>query len=309
MKKIFYYLIALTMVICFAAVPAFAVEADTIETVDEVVDEVVDTESESGSELTSESETDIVTEGETKDIAAIIGSAESRIDAIVKLANTMGITLEDAEALLDKMVSLGDEHFADNGFWLNIRDSIEKNPDTWTIAILAVLMLLALVIFLIRGLIKNTTAQATTRANIKDIKETEEVTAKRLTEHGAKLTGIENEHAEIKLQIDEINARCEVTQRIVDEGLKKIEDILIMAIAMTDKVDVIKENSDSALRVNVEQALETVELLNIAMGRKLPSVSESTRKVWRDNAVSKIKAFVGEDQTQGAATGEGDTEA
>lgn len=241
-------------------------------------------------------ETEAESETETTDIVAILGDADSRLDAIVKLAGTMGITLEEAEALLDKMVALGDEHFGEHDFWLNIRESIEKNPDTWTIAILTVLMLLALVIFLIRGLIKNTTAQATNKMNIEDIKRTEAVNAQRLTEQSVKLSGIENEHADIKAEIAEINARCELTQKATDIALSKVEDILTKAVDMLDKVEVIERNSANALKVNVEQALETVELLNIAMGRKLPTVSEATRKVWRDNAVSKIKAFVSEEQ-------------
>jgi hypothetical protein len=87
-----------------------------------------------------------------------------------------------------------------------------------------------------------------------------------------------------------------LTQKATDIALSKVEDILTKAVDMLDKVEVIERNSANALKVNVEQALETVELLNIAMGRKLPTVSETTRKVWRDNAVSKIKAFASEEQ-------------
>lgn len=306
MKKIFYYIIAVVTVMCLAIVPAFATDAETeaitegevVETATEAIGAVTETEqfSEIDTETETETEADTESETETTDIVEIIGSSESRLDAIVKLAGTMGITLDEAEALLDKMVALGDEHFGEHDFWLNIRESIENNPDTWTIAILTVLMLLALVIFLIRGLIKNTTAQATNKMNIEDIKRTEAVNAQRLTEQSVKLSGIENEHADIKAEIAEINARCELTQKATDIALSKVEDILTKAVDMLDKVEVIERNSANALKVNVEQALETVELLNIAMGRKLPTVSEATRKVWRDNAVSKIKAFVSEEQ-------------
>lgn len=302
MKKIFYYMIALVMVISLAVVPAVATEAETesdvVETATEAIGAVTETEQISEIDTMTETETEADTESETEtpDIVAIIGSSESRLDAIVKLAGTLGITLDEAEALLDKMVAIGDEHFGEHDFWLNIRESIERNPDTWTIAILTVLMLLALVIFLIRGLIKNTLAQATNKMNIEDIKKTEAVNSQRLTEQSAKLSGIENEHADIKAEIAEINAKCEMTQETTDIALSKVEDILEKAIDMLDKVEVIERNSANALKVNVEQALETVELLNIAMGRKLPTVSETTRKVWRDNAVSKIKAFASEEQ-------------
>jgi hypothetical protein len=306
MKKIICYIIAVVTVMCLAIVPAVATEAETeaiiegevVETATEAIGAVTETEqvSEIDTETETETEADTESETETTDIVAILGDADSRLDAIVKLAGTMGITLEEAEALLDKIVSIGDEHFGEHDFWLNIRESIENNPDTWTIAILTVLMLLALVIFLIRGLIKNTTAQAKNKINIEDIKKTEAVNSQRLTEQSAKLSGIENEHADIKAEIAEINAKCELTRKATDIALSKVEDILTKAVDMLDKVEVIERNSANALKVNVEQALETVELLNIAMGRKLPTVSEATRKVWRDNAVSKIKAFAGEEQ-------------
>lgn len=306
MKKIFYYIIAVVTVMCLAIVPAFATDAETeaitegevVETATEAIGAVTETEqvSEIDTETETETEADTESETETTDIVAILGDADSRLDAIVKLAGTMGITLEEAEALLDKMVALGDEHFGEHDFWLNIRESIENNPDTWTIAILTVLMLLALVIFLIRGLIKNTREQSKNRINIEDIKKTEAVNSHRLTEQSAKLTGIENEHAEIKVEIAEINAKCDLTQKATDIALSKVGDILTKVVDMLDKVEVIEKNSANALKVNVEQALETVELLNIAMGRKLPTVSETTRKVWRDNAVSKIKAFASEEQ-------------
>jgi hypothetical protein len=306
MKKIFYYIIAVVTVMCLAIVPAVATEAETeaitegevVETATEAIGAVTETEQVSEIDTKTETETEADTESETEttDIVAILGDADSRLDAIVKLAGTMGITLEEAEALLDKMVALGDEHFGEHDFWLNIRESIENNPDTWTIAILTVLMLLALVIFLIRGLIKNTREQSKNRINIEDIKKTEAVNSQRLTEQSVKLSGIENEHADIKAEIAEINAKCELTQKATDIALSKVDDILTKAVDMFDKVEVIERNSANALKVNVEQALETVELLNIAMGRKLPTVSETTRKVWRDNAVSKIKAFASEEQ-------------
>lgn len=306
MKKIFYYIIAVVTVMCLAIVPAVATEAETeaitegevVETATEAIGAVTETEqvSEIDTETDTETEADTESETETTDIVAILGDADSRLDAIVKLAGSMGITLEEAEALLDKMVAIGDEHFGEHDFWLNIRESIENNPDTWTIAILTVLMFLALVIFLIRGLIKNTREQSKNRINIEDIKKTEAVNSQRLTEQSAKLTGIENEHAEIKVEIAEINAKCDLTQKATNIALSKVEDILTKAVDMLDKVEVIEKNSANALKVNVEQALETVELLNIAMGRKLPTVSETTRKVWRDNAVSKIKAFASEEQ-------------
>jgi hypothetical protein len=228
----------------------------------------------------------------------IIGDAESRLDAIVKIAGAMGITLDEAEALLDKMVALGDEHLSDSDIWNDVKADILEHPDRWIIVALVVLMLIALVTFIIRGLIKNTTAQAATRANIIDIKENEAKISEKVNAATKKLSSIEGEHVEIKAEMCEIRELAEQMQRVVDASKDETARIHEMAITMLSAVERIKTDSASALKVNEEQALQTVQLLNIAMGRKLPTVSQSTRKVWYEDAVSKIKEAANDNGTE-----------
>ncbi len=270
-----------------AATESAGEAATAVETVDAA------TEAADETEVESETATDMSTETETKDIAAIIGNADSRLDAIVGIAGAMGITLEEAEQLLDKMVALGDEHLGENDIWMDIKASILKNPETWTIVVLVVLMLIALAIFLIRGQIKNTSAQAATKANIIDIKKNEAEMRAKMNAATAKLDEIGHEHEGIKLQMDEIYKMAEDMLKIVEEARETEEKICEMAALMLSAVDLLKANSETSLNVNREQALQTVQLLNIAMGRQLPRVSESTRKVWYDDAVAKIKEKAG----------------
>lgn len=232
-------------------------------------------------------------ESETEDIAAIIGGADNRLEAIVGLAGAMGITLEEAEAILDKMVALGDEHLGETDIWVAIKASILNNPETWTIVVLIVLMLIALAIFLIRGQIKNTSAQATTKANIIDIKKNEAEIAGKVNEANTKLAELEREHGDIKLEMDEIYEVAKAMLQIVEESKAEADKIYELAVLMLSNVDMLKANSEASLNTNKEQALQTVQLLNIAMGRQLPKVSESTRKVWYDDAVAKIKEKAG----------------
>lgn len=291
MKKVFYSIIALILVTCFAAVPVFATEGEQVDVV-ETVDEAV-TENDTVVDETVDEVVDTETEGETVNIAEIIGSAESRLDAIVKIAGAMGVTLEDAEALLDKMVSLGDQHLGESDVWSNIKTSIEENPEEWTIVALVALILAALMIFIIRGLIKNTSAQAKTKANIMDIKENEQKISAEVKGATLKLAEIDRDHADIKLEMSEIRDMAVEMRAAVDEIQKAGISISEMAISMLAEVDMLKSNSESALNVNVEQALRTVELLNIALGRQLPTVSESTRRVWYEDSVAKIKSAAG----------------
>ena len=270
-----------------AATESAGEAATAVETVDAA------TEAADETEVETETATDMSTESETKDIAAIIGNAYSRLDAIVGIAGAMGITLEEAEAILDKMVALGDEHLGDTDIWVEIKASILENPETWTIVVLIVLMLIALAIFLIRGQIKNTSAQATTKANIIDIKKNEAEITGKVNAANTKLAEIEREHGDIKLEMDEIYEVAKAMFKIVEESKAEADKICEMAALMLSAVDLLKANSEASLNVNREQALQTVQLLNIAMGRQMPRVSETTRKVWYEDSVAKIKEKAG----------------
>ena len=276
---------------------------EPVETAAEDAETASEQATEGGTPGTSSS-TGIEGEIESEDIAEIIGSADSRIEAIVGLAGAMGITLEEAEAILDKMVALGDEHLGESDIWLDIKASILEHPETWTVVVLVVLMLVALAIFLIRGQIKNTSAQAATKANIIDIKKNEAEITGKVNAANLKLVGIEKEHEDIKLEMDAIHAMAEAMLKIVEDSKAEADKIYEMAVLMLSNGDSLKANSESALNVNKAQALQTVQLLNIAMGRQLPRVSETTRKVWYDDAVARIKSAAGadgEDKTEASS--------
>lgn len=320
MKKIFYIFVVIAVCMAFI-LPAAAIESDGgavvpeeslpgAESADEAVSAVETSEAvpetseqDEGSETVgegaestgdeSEQLTAEIGEVETEDLAAIIGNAESRLEAIVGIAEAMGITLDEAETLLNKIITLGDEHFGESDLWTGIKASILGNPEAWTIVALVVLMFVALAVFLIRGLIKNTTAQATTKANIIDIKKNEAEMLSKMGAASTKLSEIEHEHSDIKLEMDEIRGMAEDMLKIVEESKAEADKIFEMAALMLAAVDSLKANSESSLNVNKEQALQTVQLLNIAMGRQLPRVSESVRKVWYDDAVARIKDAAG----------------
>lgn len=305
MKKTLIFIITIILVMSCAAVGVCAEESSEIEateTIEQTVEvatdvaesasdtitETVETITET-SEETAEGSTDASTEAETEDIAAIIGGADNKLEAIVGLAGAMGITLEEAEAILNKMVALGDEHLAESDIWMEIKASILNNPETWTIVVLVALMLVALAVFLIRGQIKNTSAQAATKANIIDIKKNEAEMRTAMSSATTKLNAIGREHESIKFQMDEIYQMAEDMLKNVEESKATEEKICEMAALMLSAVDLLKANSETSLNVNREQALQTVQLLNIAMGRQMPRVSETTRKVWYEDAVAKIK--------------------
>jgi hypothetical protein len=305
MKKIFIFLI--TLVVCMAAIlPTGATE--TYMGTDESTEILMGTESEiSGvieTETAAETESAVteITETETEDVAGLISGAGSRLEAIVAIAGAMGITLDEAEQVLDKMIAIGDEHFAENDRWGSIRADMLEHPETWIIVILVILMFLALITFLIRSLIKQTGTQASIKANVADIKKNEEaigklgeVLIKHVTEVLARIDTIEIENSELR---DALALQSELI-------INAVSDVLSAVNGGVEQISNIERNSETSVKVNEEQALHTIQLLNIAMGRQLPNVSGATRKLWYEDAVNKIKAAAGKTEAKNDGRNEG----
>lgn len=343
MKKIFYYIIAVVMIVYLAIVPAVAADEggesfDGGDVVTEVYETVYETVGETAGETGGASPSPTETEGEettphqsaeqitsdaasatesvfspegegyesevesggdieeaSEDIAAIIEGADSKLDAIFAIASAMGITPEEAEVFLDKMVSLGDEHFGESDLWADVKASIAEDPEAWTVAALVVLMLMVLVIFIIRGLIKNTIAQSATKANITDIKTVLGInkdTGKSETLDGLKadILGIKKNTERLEAENAELKADLELQSAAIIQAVGEVLD----AVRSEDaKLDVIEGETAASVKINGEQALQIVQLLNIAMGRQMPRMSETTRKAWYDESVTKIKEAAG----------------
>lgn len=306
MKKIFYYIIAVVMIVCLAIVPAVATGTEgenpssvtdvTASPEGEALTETGEAVTETGGASPSPTETEITeSETESEDIAAIIEGADSKLDAIFAIASAMGITPEEAEAFLDKMVSLGDEHFGESDLWADVKASIAEDPEAWTVAALVVLMLMVLVIFIIRGLIKNTIAQSATKANITDIKTVLGInkdTGKSETLDGLKadILGLKKNTERLEAENAELKADLELQSAAIIQSVGEVLD----AVRSEDaKLDVIEGETAASVKINGEQALQIVQLLNIAMGRQMPRMSETTRKAWYDESVTKIKEAAG----------------
>lgn len=305
MKKIFIFIAI--MALCMAAIlPAGATE--TYIGADESTEVLMGTESEISGVIETETAAETesagteITETETEDVAGLISGAGSRLEAIVAIAGAMGITLDEAEQVLDKMIAIGDEHFAENDLWGSIRADMLEHPETWIIVILVILMFLALITFLIRSLIKQTGTQASIKANVADIKKNEEAIGKlgeslikHVTEVLARIDTIEVENSELR---DALVLQSELI-------INAVSDVLSAVNGGVEQISNIERNSETSVKVNEEQALHTIQLLNIAMGRQLPNVSGATRKLWYEDAVNKIKAAAGTTEAKNDGRNEG----
>lgn len=129
MKKIIYVITTLVLLLCIL-VPVSAtesiIEADAVET-----EAVIET----GAGTTLDSEA----------VSEIVGALEGdRGAAIIRLAERLGISLDEAEDIINAVLEVGDEELGDNKYWIAFRTDVQEDMQYWATAI--VLIFAALVI-------------------------------------------------------------------------------------------------------------------------------------------------------------------
>ena len=220
----------------------------------------------------------------------VISNSQSKTEAIINIADIFGISVSDAEALVNTLVAFGDEHFEESDTWMVIRNNIIEHPDLWTVIAIVALGFIALVAFLIRCIIRNALTQTNTKLKLKDIDEHEQAV-------DGKLELVDTDNKEIISLLGGIKELLEgesAELKRENEDLKALLELIREAIASeSEAVDSLKANSETSLKVTEESSLQILQLLNIAMNRKVPTVSEGARKVWYEDAVAKVKAKAG----------------
>lgn len=287
MKRIFIAAMAVMMVLCLFIVGAGAIESE-IGAVGSIASESA---AESEIEASETAAADVITEVETADVDEIVSSLiagnESKAQAVIKLAGLIGITVEDAEALIDKFIAFGDQHFEESDLWEAFKADVNEHPDKWIIIAICALGFLALIVILIRNSIKNTLTQTNTKIRIGAVEDN--------------VAGVEKQVGEQKQQLIEIKAEA-------DELRAMLVSVIDMLTTETAAVDSLKANSETSLQVTEESALQILQLLNIAMDRKVPIASEKARKLWYEDAVAKVKAKAGIGEQAGDTAGGGSDE-
>lgn len=219
---------------------------------------------------------------ESQAVEGLINGSGSKIDTVMAFAELFGISTEEAEAIVNNIIVFGDEHFEESDLWTALRADILSNPDKWIIIVVIASAFIALIAFIIRCLIKNVLVQTNTKLKLKDIDEHEAATSGKLDEIKILLGEIKEKEAEL----DEIKGENEELKGLLQNVKTLIE-------GESAAVDSLKANSETSLKVTEETALQIVQLLNIAMDRKVPIASAGARKLWYEDSVQKIKEKAG----------------
>lgn len=253
MKKIF---LIFAIVAVLFTVPVFATETT----------EVIETEVESVPQI------------DISEVSDIIKESKTITDAIIKVANRCGITIEDAQDLVEDVMALGDKYLGETDMWVIIKNDAAANPGKYIVIALCFLMFVALIGFMLRWIVANIGQLRTLKLYLASLKKSVDGDD---SEEGKafSLRGL------ITAKNDEIKALEEKDSAIESEVIKLREQ----AERLTQSAEEVLNNSKSALNITQETAIQIAQLLCIAMEKgKMPVLSSEARRIWFENTQANI---------------------
>lgn len=305
--------ITISIILLFVvALPVFAAEGDGAPTDATEFSAEVDTEAyetEGGTESKPDAETVTHTEKETEVIGTIgeaessalspdgmvgimgvINDADSKEDAIIKLCEIYGFTVEEAEGYIAAFIAFGDEHFSDNSWWGAVRADIQNNIRTWSVILVvlfAVLVSLVALIINIANKRKQKFQAMQMESFCSDMQEKYSSDRRQLTELESFV------YENLKRNTDEVNAFRAMVKEFCDALTEKNDQMLSLKKDITRS----REVAESTQKLNETSALYNLQVLYFMMGRsKLPIGDATTRKLWYQEHQKELRALMSPDE-------------
>lgn len=83
---------------------------------------------------------------EAKEVIDVLENTSSKAEAILVLAERLGITAEDAEILINAVIDVGDEYFGQDQWWIAFKNNVQNDMQFWTVVVVAVLSVIAMAV-------------------------------------------------------------------------------------------------------------------------------------------------------------------
>lgn len=262
MKRIFAFFIILLLAI-FSVVSVGATElesiteTDAIETLPEETSPVVELDSEEASE-----------------VVEIIEENDNKTEAIVALAEKLGISLDAAENIINSMIEVGDEYLGENQYWLAFKTDIQEDMQFWTTAIVLIVAVIAIIgaIFVLLGKTNPGMQKLTYIA--------EESVAAIKSDAKANSQTLE----EIKKAVADSIAREDGYKQIIAEKDDKI-------IELAAKIEALETAEQSERKNMLCAELYNLQALKLTLSRtNLPLTDKSAIELWFTKAEESLKS-------------------
>lgn len=294
MKKIFY--IFAIVVLCMALIlPVGATESEDGSLSYEETAEETEAAEETVEGTKNEGVTDeILPESDVKDIT--IDDSASLSEVILEIADKMGISVADAEELVRGIKDVGDKYFGESDLWAIIADDMAKHPARWTLIGVAALLILALIGVLIKRVLSDAVTAQKMKIALENLDRA--VNGDEKDESG-RTTSIRAMIGEKNGEIESLRAQNSAQKEEISLLQLKTGELSKIISTLTGTIEKMESNSDTSLKITEESALQILQLINIALDRKVPITTTEARKIWYEHSQQRIKAIYEEGQEHG----------
>lgn len=206
-------------------------------------------------------------------------------EIILSVAGELGISFDEAQELVANALVLGEKYFAESDFWALIVEDAQENPARWTLLAVAFLIILSLIGILIKRVLNDAVTNQKMKMALEGISKA------LFGDEDGDGTSIKAMIAEKNEQIETLkteNAEQQKQIASLDEKTTQLAEAIKVLIETVGKVE---SNSDTSLKLSEETALQILQLLNIAMDRKVPITTAEARQIWYEHTQNRIKTI------------------
>lgn len=315
MKKHIIYIscIFLIVLICLSAIPTFAAdtEQDTILESAEEITEVQSSEETTIEESTEPFEDSTAVQIETgdttaanigvieqssatqiedgeiaEDIIDIVENAENKGQAILKLAEKLGITQEEAESLIDSFITLGDEYLGETSFWVAFKTDLQENMQFWAAVIVCIIAVLAIVAGIFVLLAKT---NPTMRRAMLGMTDTLKITKESAATNSQALGEMQ---AEYKAFIMEMKERDRLHQAIIQEKEEYVK-------VLTEHLSEVEDRSETERKNMLIAFANNLRILKLICDRTpLPVADKATIDLFCAKATQALETGLTEEDVR-----------
>ena len=278
MKKYILYIVAIMLVICMAAFPCAATEMSSevvVDTTEETVTEtVVETSGQVGAE-TSEMGTEMILDSEAaSEIIDVLENADSKAQAILSIAERLGISAEEAEAIVNSIIEVGDKYLGQSQWWIGFKKDIQDNMSFWVTVIVCIVAVLAIVggAFILLAKTNPTMNKAMFGMNefLKNAQESEQANSQTL--------------GEMRQIVVDAAAKEELYEKIIVEKDNAL-------LALSEQIKALESSAEKERKNMLLAESYNLQILKLICSRtSLPLADKAAIDLWYSRAMESLKS-------------------
>lgn len=211
---------------------------------------------------------------EAEEIVEVLENTSSKAEAILMVAEKLGITAEEAERLIDVVLEVGDAHFGEDQWWIAFKNNVEEDIQYWTTAVVVIVAGLSVaggaVVLLSR-----------TNPNIRKIRYGVSETVK-ITKENAEANS--QSLGNITALVTENNEKNEMQRHLIDEKEKQTTQLL-------EKITALEESNERERRDMLITEGYNLRMLKLIIDRTpLPLADKATIDLFYAKGMEPIRS-------------------